>query len=87
MLLTIIKFLGIGILLFFGGRLLWHYLVKYRLNSFNKAALRAIDVKIKDLIAKVDVADAKTALKLAELRVKKKRLTELINLYEEKLNR
>lgn len=85
MLEIIIKWLAIGIGVFFVGKLLWRLFLKYQANRFNKAALKVMDNQLKKLLDKVDKADAKAALQLAKVRQKEKDLKELVKLYEERL--
>jgi hypothetical protein len=85
MLEIIIKWLAVGIGVFFGGKLLWRLFLKYQANRFNKAALIAVDNQIKKLIKKLDPADVKATEQLAKIKQKEKNLKELVNLYEKKL--
>ena len=85
MLATIIKYLIGGIGVYFVGKLLWHISLKYQASRLNKAAIKALDNQIKNLIKKIDKADVKTAQDLAKITQKKKNLDKLVKLYEEKL--
>jgi len=85
MLATIIKFLIGGIGVYFGGRILWHFFLKYKASRLNKAAVVYLDNQIKKLVKKIDKADVKTAENLAKITQKKKNLDKLVKLLEEKL--
>jgi len=85
MLSTIFKFLIGGIGVYFIGKLLWQFVLKYRINKLNKAAVIELDNQIKKIAKKIDMADAKAAEQLAKLNQKKKNIEKLTKLIEEKL--
>lgn len=85
MLATIIKWLIIGIAIYFGGKLLWQFWLKYKANRLNKAAITALDNQIKKLAKKIDPADIKATEQIARLNQKKKNIEKLTKLMEEKL--
>jgi len=87
MLSTIFKFLIGGVGVYFIGKLLWQFVLKYRINRANKAALTALDNQIKKLAKKLDPADVKTTEQLAKINQKKKNLDKLAKLIEEKLEK
>ena len=85
MLSTIFKFLIGGVGVYFISKLLWQFVLNYRINRANKAALTALDNQIKKLVKKIDMTDAKAAEQLAKLNQKKKNIEKLTKLIEEKL--
>jgi len=85
MLSTIFKFLIGGVGVYFIGKLLWQFVLKYRINRANKAAITALDNQIKKLVKKLDPADVKITEQLAKIKQKEKNLKELVNLLEKKL--
>lgn len=85
MLATIIKYLVIGIAVYFCGKLLWQISLKYKAGRLNKAAVVMLDNQIKKLIKKLDPADVKATEQMAKLNQKKKNLEKLTKLIEEKL--